>query len=144
MASNAESNPWHFITLYGVLLWAIPFCISCLLVQPDGTKVVSEAFFKTIMIVVSTAAGSYFLAKFHQDFAHVQPFPLGVCIGSVWLLINWGLDYLILIPLLKTDVQTYFMTTGLRYLGMLFQCLCVDVCVGARMGAGSGGKRKRN
>ncbi|MBF3317536.1 hypothetical protein ISU75_18600, partial [Leptospira borgpetersenii serovar Hardjo-bovis] len=40
--------------------------------------------------------------------------------GFIWLTINWGLDFLILLPMSKMNVEDYFIQIGLRYLTMIF------------------------
>ncbi len=42
----------------------------------------------------------------------------GVLLGSIWLIINWGLDFAILIPISKMSIDNYFYEIGLRYLCM--------------------------
>ncbi|MCG2713132.1 MAG: hypothetical protein L6416_12530, partial [Candidatus Omnitrophica bacterium] len=40
----------------------------------------------------------------------------GLIIGLIWLAINLILDFIILIPMAKMNIGTYFAQVGLRYL----------------------------
>jgi len=42
----------------------------------------------------------------------------GIIVGISWLIINWLLDFIILIPMSKIGYGDYFLQIGLRYLVM--------------------------
>ncbi len=104
------------MVLYGLLMWLIPFVASFFFFDPATQKLtIDETFFKSIMIVLSSSIGVLFLIDYFKEIktGFVKE---GLIAGIVWLVINWGLDLFILLPMMKNDIGTYFMQVGLRYL----------------------------
>ena len=137
-----ENTMWvmRTIVVYGFLIWLIPFLVSFCLIRQDGTKIVNEITFKTIMIIVSSATGSYLLPKLHRRYNTLRSTESsqikrgllstsdlvdGYTVGIIWMIINWILDFLVLLPLTGMSLRTYFLEIGLRYFNMLFQAVCV-------------------
>lgn len=102
------------IILNGFLSWLIPFGISFLFYKPGGELLVPYATFKSIIMVVGVASGSWLLLLsfklITKDFIKN-----GVFIGFFWFAINIFLDALVLIPIMKTTFIDYFMTIGISY-----------------------------
>jgi uncharacterized membrane protein YpjA len=101
--------------LLGFLSWLIPFAISFLFFKPGGETVVPYATFKCIITVVGAISGCYLLYRY---FGLVKDDLVanGIIVGISWFLINIILDSLILIPMMKTGFDEYFMSIGLSYL----------------------------
>ncbi len=59
-------RPKH-ILIYGVLIWLVPFVLSFLFYNPDGTLVIDIFFFKTIMIVSGSLVGVYLAVKYFRQ-----------------------------------------------------------------------------
>lgn len=101
--------------VFGVLTWVIPFVLSMFFYTREGQLTIDIFLFKTIMIVVGAANGAFWLVlyfkKIEQNFL-VE----GTTIGCVWFVINVILDLLVLVPLSKMSIGTYFIQIGLRYL----------------------------
>lgn len=97
---------------YGILLWFIPFIIACCIFSIQQTD---EHFFKTLMIVTSTVTG---VVLINYTFHGVKNsyIATGIYHGITWLIINWVLDFFVLLPLSGQSVDRYFLETGLRYL----------------------------
>lgn len=112
MASSILKN-WrtHF---YGLLTWAIPFVVAIFFYDQTGTLQIPETLFKSIMIVIGGITGVVLLVLI---FGKIAPtFKNGLTIGIYWLLLNWALDSLVLIPLSGQSFGEYFSDIGLRYL----------------------------
>ncbi len=109
---------------YGILTWLIPFVVAIPFYTPSGLPVIDQTFFKTIMIVVGAAVGSLLLVLYF-DRTHNLYLREGIIVGVVWLIINWVLDFVILLPLNKMDPVTYFEQIGLRYLVILFMAISI-------------------
>ena len=107
-------NRWLTIIGLGVVTWAVPFILSIPLLPLMQSD---PAFFKTIMIVTGSFTGMiatvYFLKNSKKD-----PLREGIVLGINWLLINWILDLVILLPFTKQAVPRYFMEIGLEYLAI--------------------------
>ena len=67
------------------------------------------------MIVVSSITGAVFLILYFKKVTK-NYINEGLLVGLIWLAINWILDFIILVPMAKMDVATYFTQIGLRYL----------------------------
>jgi hypothetical protein len=96
------------------LTWLIPFAVSFLFYKPDGELVISYDLFKSIMIVLASITGCYFLFRYFKIVE--SDFILnGLIVGFSWFIINIILDTIILIPIMKVSFSNYFMSIGLRY-----------------------------
>ncbi len=103
------------IIIFGFLTWLIPFIVAMFFYAPGGELLIDIFTFKTIMIIVSSLCATIllvllFLTIFNNFIRE------GIIIGSGWLILNWVLDALILLPMNGMDLTTYFSQIGLRYL----------------------------
>ena len=117
---------------YGVLSWAIPYVTSLPLL---GLLRSDPEWFHTIMIVEGSIAGAvltvlYFKGLDRDFLRH------GLIVATVWLGINWGLDFLALLPFTGMSPTRYFMEIGLRYLALA--ALAVAVGYGLEQRANDG------
>ena len=103
------------VLIYGILIWLIPFVASFIFYRPDGTLVISQIFFKTIMILVGAPVGIYlavrYLGALDKDYLKA-----GISIGLVWFVMSVVLDLIILLPMSGMGIAQYFQEIGLRYL----------------------------
>lgn len=111
------------VTLFGLTSWVIPFAASFLFVGVGGRILVPESLFKSVMVVVSGAAGAFLLLA---AFRHIQSTPAnGLLVGAYWLGINLGLDLLILVPMTQMELSNYVMAIAVRYLLIPILALCI-------------------
>lgn len=101
--------------LFGFFTWLIPFAVSFLFYKSGGELVISYDLFKSIMIVVASTGGCYFLYRYFM-LANNDFIRNGVITGLSWFAINIILDVIILIPIMKVTFADYFMSIGLRYI----------------------------
>ncbi|EKO51236.1 hypothetical protein LEP1GSC127_2995 [Leptospira kirschneri str. 200801925] len=104
---------------YGFLVWLIPFAVAVPFHSRDGKLLTDLFLFKTVMILVGNFTGCILLASLALKISG-KKFSILFNTGFVWLAINWGLDFLILLPMSKMSVGDYFIQIGLRYLTMIF------------------------
>lgn len=99
---------------YGVVLWAIPYATAIPLLPLRQTDPI---FFKTIMVVEGALVGGMLSALY---FRGVRGGFLreGVITSVVWMLVNWGLDFVALLPFTGHTVPRYFIEIGALYLAM--------------------------
>lgn len=99
---------------YGLIVWAVPFVSAIPLM---GVMEADPIFFKTLMIVIGGISGAVcavlYFNKVGRDFLKE-----GLILGLVWLIVNWLLDFVVLLPLSKMPYGQYFKEIGLRYLVM--------------------------
>jgi len=106
---------------YGLIIWVIPYVTAIPLM---GLMVSDPTFFKTIMIVEGTIVGAICMVAYFRD-AKKGVFTESILVGLVWLLVNWGLDYIALLPFSKMPLDRYFLEIGLRYIGMLSPVIAI-------------------
>ncbi|MFH1347937.1 MAG: hypothetical protein ABIH22_04525 [Candidatus Margulisiibacteriota bacterium] len=99
---------------YGFIVWLVPYISAIPLL---GLMESDLIFFKTIMIIIGGIAGAICTALY---FIKVKKGFLleGILLGVVWVIINWLMDFVLLLPLSKMPYMQYFREIGLRYLVM--------------------------
>ncbi len=99
---------------YGLILWVIPYVTAIPLLSLRQTDPV---FFKTIMIVEGALVGGILSALYFQ---RVRGGFLreGVITSVVWMLVNWGLDLVALLPFTGHTIPRYFIEIGGLYVAM--------------------------
>jgi len=103
------------VILCGCIVWLVPFLIAIPLYSPDGTLLIDGQVFKSIMIVIGAVTGAFLLVRLYRGIS-TGFIREGFIIGGLWLLINWILDLIILLPLSGMNPVEYFGQIGLRYL----------------------------
>jgi hypothetical protein len=103
------------IIFYGFFTWLIPFLVSIPFYSQAGVLLVDQQFFKSIMIIVGSLTGGVLIVTLFQKMS-IGYLTAGYIVGVCWLMINWALDLLILIPMSNLDITSYFLQIGLRYL----------------------------
>ena len=120
-------------SVLGFVSWLVPFVMSFLAFDRTGQLLIPQPLFKSLMVVVGGAVGTWCLVL---AFRYIPASPgTGLVVGVGWLAINLVLDLLILVPLVHMPVALWFYDIGLRYLLLPI----VSVGMGA-VGAASGSK----
>lgn len=103
--------------VFGFFTWLIPFLVSFLFYR-CGQLVITESFFKSIMIVTGMLVGAVLLVRFFKTVT--ERFVLnGIVVGIIWLVINLGLDLLLVNRgFFPMTYQQYITDIGLRYLSI--------------------------
>jgi hypothetical protein len=112
----------------GFVTWFIPFVVSFGFYDRTGNLNVTYGLFKCVMVVVSSVIGMVALS-FHFKFIQKNFMREGLITGFTWLLINYLLDFFVLIPMSGISVGQYFLTIGLGYLQIPVICLAVGMIV---------------
>jgi len=116
---------------YGLILWVIPYVTAIPLLGLMRSDLV---FFKTIMIVEGALVGAvltvlYFL-NVEGDFLRE-----GSTLALVWIVVNWLLDVVALLPFTDLTVTRYFLEIGLRYLAIVAPTVAVGCVLQQRGGS---------
>jgi hypothetical protein len=111
-------NKYVKIVLFGLVIWLIPFLVGFLFVDQEGNFIISETFFKSIMIVIGSTVGVILAVKYFKGIK-ANFIKEGIILGIVWLIINWIID-LIMVSLgfFPMTITKYFTDIGLRVLGI--------------------------
>ena len=126
----------HMLVFFGFLTWLLPFFASFFFYDPAAARMtIDNDFFKSIMVVFSCLVGTVLLVKYFDSMKkdYVKE---GMVVGVVWAVMNWVLDFVVLVPMMKVDTASYFMSIGIRYL------MVPIIAVGMGM-AVENGKRKK-
>ena len=104
------------LVLFGFLMWLLPFLASFFFYDPSAARMtIDNDFFKSIMVVFSCLVGVLLLVKYF-DTVKKDYVKEGLVAGFAWAAMSWVLDFVVLVPMMKVDTPTYFMSIGLRYL----------------------------
>jgi len=106
----------HMLVFFGFLTWLLPFFASFFFYDPATARMtIDNDFFKSIMVVFSCLVGTVLLVKYF-DCIKKNYVKEGMVVGVVWAVMNWALDFVVLVPMMKVDTTAYFMSIGIRYL----------------------------
>jgi hypothetical protein len=111
----ARTNPRLLMLFFGLLSWLVPFAVSVLLYSPAGEPLYDIFLVKSILIVVGGTTGALLLVLYFRRITE-NYLAEGAVAGTVWLLINWALDLVVLVPMGGMGIADYFAQIGLRYL----------------------------
>ncbi|MDM7925645.1 MAG: hypothetical protein QUS35_06470 [bacterium] len=102
------------IWVYGLLIWIIGMAVATVLWPLHASRLL---LFKSLMVVTMTAAGMFFTVRVFDSVRsdHVKT---GIRTGLIWTVLNWALDLIVLVGLMKTPAATYAMDVGLGYLAI--------------------------
>jgi uncharacterized membrane protein YpjA len=115
---------------YGLILWVIPYVTAIPLL---GLMKSDLILFKTIMIVEGALVGAaltvlYFLTV-NGDFMME-----GITVATIWIAVNWLMDFVALLPFTDLSVTRYFLEIGLRYLAIVAPTAAVGYVLERRAG----------
>ncbi|BBL67263.1 hypothetical protein [Methanoculleus chikugoensis] len=102
---------------FGLLTWLLPFLLAIPFYSQGGEPLYDIFLIKSVLLVFSTALGTFLILIYIRG-VHARFVREGALLGGVWLLINWALDAVILLPLSGMDAGTYMAQIGLRYLSI--------------------------
>ena len=108
------NNPLIRIPVHALVVWLLPFIVSLGFFTPEGELRTDIFLFKTVMILVSTPLGLYLMTE-HLRGQVGSLAGSGLLAGAVWMLLNWILDFVVLLPLSGMAIPDYFTQIGLRY-----------------------------
>jgi uncharacterized membrane protein YpjA len=108
-------NKYLKISLFGFLIWLIPFVVGFLFYSPEGEIRIDPLVFKAIMTVVATITEVVLLVSYFRKIDK-NYLPESIMVGLIWFALNIVLDLLILIPMSKMAIGTYFTQIGMQYL----------------------------
>lgn len=103
------------ILLFGFLTWLVPFVVAFFFYDRNGQPTMDIFFIKSILMVVSAIFGAYLLVVYFKQLKE-NFLKEGLIVGFSWLVINWLLDIVILLPMAKMTFEDWFTQIGLRYL----------------------------
>ena len=117
----------------GAVIWLIPFLVSFGFFDGNGKLAVSKELFKSVMMVISAVVGCLMLYRYFKQSLH-NYYIQGVALGISWLIINWFLDIVILVPIFGISIRYYFESIGLAYLQIPVICMAMGLILQLKTG----------
>ncbi|MBI5264774.1 MAG: hypothetical protein HY852_23510 [Bradyrhizobium sp.] len=96
------------------MLWAILFVAAIPLLPLQATNL---AAFKAVMAMLGSLVGGafagYYFLSIERDYLREA-----IVTAVTWIVVNWLLDVVALLPFTHQTLPQYFMEIGIEYLGM--------------------------
>jgi hypothetical protein len=102
------------IWMYGILIWIVGMAVATALWPLHASRL---PLFKSLLVVTMTAVGMFFTVRVF-DSVRSGYLKAGIQTGLIWTVLNWILDLIVLVGLMKTPAGMYVMDVGLRYLAI--------------------------
>ena len=111
-------NKYLKMVLFGLIVWLIPFIVSFAFVDRNGNFLITETFFKSIMIVTGSFVGVVLAIKYFEG-VETDYVKEGVLLGTIWLVVNLAIDLsLVYGGFFPMTFTQYFTDIGMMYLIM--------------------------
>ncbi|VVB75590.1 Uncharacterised protein [Candidatus Tiddalikarchaeum anstoanum] len=115
-------NNYLKIMLYGALIWVVPYALSMALF-PTGIMTTMPNLFKNIMTLSGSITGLVatvlYFKKSKTDIRGAW------IVVIIWLVVNWLLDFALLMPYTGYDFGKYFLDIGISYPAMVVGPLAI-------------------
>ncbi len=121
---------------YGLILWVIPYVTAIPLLSLRDSD---QLFFKTIMVVVGSLLGGVLSALYFRGVTS-RFLREGLITSIVWMVVNWGLDMVALLPFTGHTIPRYAIEIGALYLAMAAPLVSIGYVLEQKL-LGSGVKR---
>lgn len=124
---------WGIRIGLGIVLWAVLFAASIPLL---GLNTSDPLAFKAIMaclgsLIGGIAAAVYFLSV-HEHYLREA-----IITAITWMVVNWLLDYVALLPFTHETVPQYFMHIGVEYIGMFGSLVAIGYLLQRKLQPGA-------
>ena len=115
---------------YGLILWVIPYITAFPLMPLMKSDLI---FFKTVMIVEGALLGGILAAWYFKE-VRKGFLREGMTVATVWIALNWLLDFVALLPFSGHTIPRYFVEIGLRYLAIVSPVMAIAYVLEVRNG----------
>lgn len=115
---------------YGVVAWAVPYATALAILPLSRTD---PALFKTIEVTVGPIVGTILAVAYFESVTHGF-LREGLLLALVWIVENWLLDFVGVLPFTRLTVSRYFLEIGLVYIGMLAPTVGIGYVLERRCG----------
>ena len=114
---------------YGIVVWTVPYVTAVALMD---LMVNDRTAFTTVMIVEGALVGTVLACNY---FRTVQKAFLreGIALATVWLCVNWALDFAALVPFADLTIWRYFVEIGFRYFAMFAPPVALGYVLATRL-----------
>jgi len=116
---------------YGLIAWVVPYATSLLMLQLIERD---PLVFKMFMVVEGSLVGAL-LTVLYFDTITGHYLREGFLLAATWIVINWALDMVGVVPFAKLTMDRYFLTIGFEYLAMSAPTLAVGYVLERRAAA---------
>ena len=106
---------------FGIILWAVTYAASIPLLPLSQSD---PQAFKSLVIAVSTILSSIITVIYFRSIAS-KYFREAILVAITWVIVNWALDFVALLPFTHQTLPQYFLEIGLAYIGFMAPILAV-------------------
>lgn len=116
---------------YGVALWALLYVAAIPLL---GLQTFDPIAFKAVMAFLGSFIGAVFAGLYFLPVSgnYVRE---GIVTALTWMISNWILDIVALLPFTHEPIPQYFMHIGIEYLGMFAMLVAIGYVLEKKSGA---------
>ena len=115
-------NKYLKIVLYGALIWVVPYALSMALF-PSGIMTSMPDFFKNVMTLSGSAIGLIATVMYFKN--EKKDIKTAWTVSIIWVVVNWLLDFVLLMPYTGYDFAAYFLDIGISYPAMVIGPLAI-------------------
>ena len=119
-----NSRLWLKIIGFGILVWIVPFVTGFFFVDQAGNFTIDIFIAKSIFMIIGAIVGAFLIYRLFKQI-NENYLRWGITIGLVWMITNWLLDIIILLPLSGDSITQWFGAIGVRYLSILITGILV-------------------
>ena len=135
MSDASPAPTWRIISLFGVIVWLVPFSLSFLLYTPEGQPRFSEDVFESVMAVSLASITSYLS---YRLFARASTIAAsGLIVGVSWAAISVALDLAAIVTAFNMPLAQYAVDIALSYVMIPAITIAVAKTAKARKAAAS-------
>lgn len=106
---------------FGVILWAVCYVIAIPLLPVNAYD---PQIFRSLMFALSSITASV-IAVVYFSGVHEKFLREAVLLGLTWVVVNWVLDVVALLPFTHQTIPQYFMQLGIEYIGMIAPIIAI-------------------
>ncbi len=116
---------------YGVVLWALLYAAAIPLLPLAKSDVAAfKAAMATLGTLVGGAFSGYYFLGIERDYLREA-----IVTAVTWMIVNWLLDVVALLPFTHQSVPQYFSEIGIEYLGMLGPLIAIGYVLEKKLGS---------
>ena len=112
---------WSTRIGFGIILWTVTYAASIPLLPLSQSD---PSAFKSLVIALSTVLSSIITVVYFQSVPARYLREAGI-VAITWVLTNWMLDLVALLPFTHQTLPQYFLEIGLSYIGFMAPIIAV-------------------
>lgn len=100
---------------FGFITWVVPYVASIPLLPVMQSAPLT---FKAIMVLIGGLTAGIVIAMYFRSIEK-DYFRESLYVAATWILLNWFLDFVALLPFTQQTLPRYFSEIGIEYIGLM-------------------------